>query len=171
MGTLLAELSFTVKILVKEKSLADYFEEVCLLGTNPQSAANWIISIILGHLNKLELNIKDLFLTPKMLKGLIDLVEQNKISIKQAKEILPKALEEEKDPVKLVNELGITQITDEGELTKIIDEVISENPTQLEAYKQNPKLFDYFIGQVMKKTRGKANPALTAKILKQQLNK
>jgi len=159
------------KIIVKEKPLADYFEETCLLGANPQSAANWINSIILGHVNKLELSIKDLFLTPKMLKGLIDLVEGNKISIKQAKEVLTKALEEEKDPVKLVSELGITQITDEGELTKIIDEVIAENETQLEAYTKNPKLFDYFVGQVMKKTRGKANPALTAKILKQQLDK
>lgn len=159
------------KIIVKDKSLADYFEETINLGAKPQSVANWLISIILGHLNKLDLNIKDLFLTPKMLKGLIDLVEENKISIKQAKEVLPKALEEEKDPVQLVSELGITQITDEKELLTIITEVISENPTQLEAYKQNPKLFDYFIGQVMKKTRGKANPALTAKLLKQELNK
>lgn len=159
------------KIIVKEKPLADYFEEAINLGAKPQSVANWLISIILGHLNKMELNIKDLFLTPAMLKGLIDMVETNKISIKQAKEILPKALEQEKDPVKLVSELGITQITDETEILKIITEVISENQTQLEAYKQNPKLFDYFIGQVMKKSRGKANPAMTAKILKQELDK
>ena len=159
------------KILVKEKSLADYFEETVSLGANPQSVANWLISIILGHLNKMNLSIKDLFLTPNMLKGLIDLIDSNKISIKQAKDILPKALEENKDPVKLVNELGITQITDENELASIINEVIEENPTQLEAYKANPKLFDYFIGQTMKKTKGKANPALTAKILKQELDK
>lgn len=159
------------KIIVKEKALADYFEETVNLGSKPQSVANWLISIILGHLNKMELNIKDLFLTPAMLKGLIDMVETNKISIKQAKEILPKALEEEKDPVKLVNELGITQITDEKEILAIITEVINENQSQLEAYKQNPKLFDYFIGQVMKKSRGKANPAITAKVLKQELDK
>lgn len=159
------------KIIVKEKPLADYFEETITLGSKPQSVANWLISIILGHLNKMELNIKELFLTPTMLNGLIEMVETNKISIKQAKEILPKALEQEKDPVKLVSELGITQITDESEILKIITEVISENQTQLEAYKQNPKLFDYFIGQVMKKSRGKANPAITAKLLKQELDK
>ena len=159
------------KILVKEKALADYFEETINLGSKPQSVANWLISIILGHVNKMELNIKDLFLTPQMLKGLIDMVETNKISIKQAKEILPKALEEEKDPVKLVNELGITQITDEEEIRKIVLEVIEENPTQLEAYKQNPKLFDYFIGKTMKKSRGKANPAITAKVLRVELDK
>lgn len=159
------------RIIVKEKALADYFEETINLGSKPQSVANWLISIILGHLNKMELNIKDLFLTPSMLKGLIDMVETNKISIKQAKEILPKALEEGKDPVKLVSELGVTQITDESEILKIITEVIQENQTQLEAYKQNPKLFDYFIGQVMKKSRGKANPAITAKLLKTELDK
>lgn len=159
------------KIIVKEKPLADYFEETVSLGANPQSAANWINSIILGHLNKMEKTIEELFLTPKMLKGLIDLVESSKISGKQAKEVLTKSLEEEKDPVKLVSELGMSQITDEGELTKIIKEVIEENPTQLESYKKNPKLFDYFVGQVMKKTRGKANPALSAKILKQELDK
>ena len=159
------------KIIVKEKPLADYFEETVSLGANPQSVANWINSIILGHLNKMEKTIEELFLTPKMLKGLIDLVESSKISGKQAKEVLTKSLEEEKDPVKLVSELGMSQITDEGELTKIIKEVIEENPTQLESYKKNPKLFDYFVGQVMKKTRGKANPALSAKILKQELDK
>ena len=159
------------KIIVKEKPLADYFEETVSLGANPQSAANWINSIILGHLNKMEKTIEELFLTPKMLKGLIDLVESSKISGKQAKEVLTKSLEEEKDPVKLVSELGMSQITDEVELTKIIKEVIEENPTQLESYKKNPKLFDYFVGQVMKKTRGKANPALSAKILKQELDK
>ena len=159
------------KIIVKEKPLADYFEETVSLGANPQSAANWINSIILGHLNKMEKTIEELFLTPKMLKDLIDLVESSKISGKQAKEVLTKSLEEEKDPVKLVSELGMSQITDEGELTKIIKEVIEENPTQLESYKKNPKLFDYFVGQVMKKTRGKANPALSAKILKQELDK
>lgn len=159
------------KIIVKEKPLADYFEETVSLGANPQSAANWINSIILGHLNKMEKTIEELFLTPKMLKGLIDLVESSKISGKQAKEVLTKSLEEEKDPVKLVSELGMSQITDEGELTKIIKEVIEENPTQLESYKKNPKLFDYFVGQVMKKTRGKANPTLSAKILKQELDK
>ncbi len=159
------------KILTKEKSLADYFEETISLGANPGTAANWLISIILGHLNKMELSITELSVTPKMLKELIDLIDKGSISIKQAKEVLPKAIEEKKDPVKLVSELGLSQITDEIELTKIINEVIEENPTQLEAYKKNPKLFDYFIGQIMKKTRGKAAPALTAKLLKQKLDK
>ena len=159
------------KILVKEKPLSDYYEECVNLGTNPQTASNWLISIVLGNLNKLELSITDLTVTPSMLKGLIDLVDKGSISIKQAKEVLPASIEEKKDPVKLVNELGLSHITDEKELTSIINEVISENPSQVEAYKTNPKLFDYFIGQTMKKTRGKAAPALTSKLLKEILDK
>ena len=159
------------KILVKEKSLSDYYEEMISLGTNPQTAANWLISIVLGNLNKLELTIEEMYVTPSMLKGLIDLVDKGSISIKQAKEVLPKAIEDKKEPVKLVNEMGLSQITDEKELTRIINEVIEENPSQVETYKVNPKLFDYFIGQTMKKTRGKAAPALTAKLLKQELEK
>ena len=159
------------KILTKEKPLADYFEECVSLGASPNTTANWLISIVLGIINKLELSVTDLTVTPKMLKELIDLVEKGTISIKQAKEILPKAIEENKDPVKIVSELGLSQITDETELLKIIEEVISENQTQVEEYKTNPKLFDYFIGQIMKKTRGKAAPALTAKLLKQELDK
>ena len=159
------------KILVKEKSLSDYYEEMISLGTNPQTAANWLISIVLGNLNKLELTIEEMYVTPSMLKGLIDLVDKGSISIKQAKEVLPKAIEDKKDPVKLVSEMGLSQITDENELLSIINEVIEENPSQVETYKVNPKLFDYFIGQTMKKTRGKAAPALTAKLLKQELEK
>ena len=159
------------KILVKEKPLADYYEECISLGANPNTAANWLISIVLGNLNKLELTIEELTVTPLMLKGLIDLVDKGSISIKQAKEVLPKAIEEKKDPVKLVSEMGLSQITDENELLNIINEVIKENPNQVEAYKNNPKLFDYFIGQTMKKTKGKAAPALTAKLLKQELEK
>ena len=159
------------KILVKEKALSDYYEECIKLGASPTTVANWLISIVLGNLNKLELSIEEFSVTPTMLKGLIDLVDKGSISIKQAKEVLSVSIEENKDPVKLVSELGLSQITDEEELTKIINEVIEENPAQLEAYKKNPKLFDYFIGQTMKKTKGKAAPALTAKILKVELNK
>ena len=159
------------KILVKEKSLADYYEECITLGANPQTAANWLISIVLGNLNKLELTIEEMYVTPSMLKELIDLVDKGSISIKQAKEVLPKAIEDKKNPVKLVSEMGLSQITDETELKNIIKEVIEENPTQLEAYKKNPKLFDYFIGQIMKKTRGKAAPSLSAKLLKEELDK
>ncbi len=157
--------------LVKEKENADYFEQGISEGGNPKTLANWITSIIMGHLNKFELKIDKIFLTPKMLTELIKLVDSGKISIKQAKEVLYKALEEEKNPVTLVDELGISQMGGEDEIRAIAIEVIEENSHLISDYKAGKRVFDFFVGQVMKKTKGRANPAMTAKILKEELDK
>ena len=157
--------------LVKEKKIAEYYEQGIKDGGDPKTLANWIVSIIMGHLNKFEIGIDKIYLTPKMLTELIKVLNAGKISIKQAKEVLYKALEEEKDPVKLVDELGISQIGDDDEIRKIALEVIDENSHLIADYKAGKKVFDYFVGQVMKKTRGRANPATTAKILREELDK
>ena len=157
--------------LVKEKKIAEYYEQGIKEGGDPRTLANWIVSIIMGHLNKFEIGIDKIYLTPKMLTELIKVLNAGKISIKQAKEVLYKALEEEKDPVKLVDELGISQIGDDDEIRKIALEVIDENSHLIADYKAGKKVFDYFVGQVMKKTKGRANPATTAKILREELDK
>ena len=157
--------------LVKEKKIAEYYEQGIKEGGDPKTLANWIVSIIMGHLNKFEIGIDKIYLTPKMLTELIKVLNAGKISIKQAKEVLYKALEEEKDPVKLVDELGISQIGDDDEIRKIALEVINENSHLIADYKAGKKVFDYFVGQVMKKTKGRANPATTAKILREELDK
>ena len=157
--------------LVKEKKIAEYYEQGIKEGGDPKTLANWIVSIIMGHLNKFEIGIDKIYLTPKMLTELIKVLNAGKISIKQAKEVLYKALEEEKDPVKLVDELGISQIGDDDEIRKIALEVIDENSHLIADYKAGKKVFDYFVGQVMKKTKGRANPATTAKILREELDK
>ena len=157
--------------LVKEKKIAEYFEQGIKEGGDAKTLANWIVSIIMGHLNKFEIGIDKIYLTPKMLTELIKVLNAGKISIKQAKEVLYKALEEDKDPVKLVDELGISQIGDNDEIRKIVLEVIDENSHLIADYKAGKKVFDYFVGQVMKKTRGRANPATTAKILREELDK
>ena len=157
--------------LVKEKKIAEYYEQGIKEGGDPKTLANWIVSIIMGHLNKFEIGIDKIYLTPKMLTELIKVLNAGKISIKQAKEVLYKALEEEKDPVKLVDDLGISQIGDDDEIRKIALEVIDENSHLIADYKAGKKVFDYFVGQVMKKTKGRANPATTAKILREELDK
>ena len=106
-----------------------------------------------------------------MLVDLIEMIETGKISSKQSKDVFVHVIEDKKEPKTVVKDLGLTQITDEKELISIIEQIIDENPTQTEQYKQQPRLLDYFIGQMMKKTRGKANPALTSKLLKQELEK
>ena len=98
------------------------------------------------------------------------MIEEGKISSKQSKDVFVKVIEDEKTPEEVVKELGLTQITDEKELREYAKEITDENKEQVEAYKIQPRLLDYFIGQMMKKTKGKANPALASKILKESLD-
>ncbi|MBQ7136589.1 MAG: Asp-tRNA(Asn)/Glu-tRNA(Gln) amidotransferase subunit GatB [Bacilli bacterium] len=161
---------FDSKILVKEKSVSDYFECILDNGIDAKTAANWVTSILLGNLNKLEKDIKDISLTPKMLSDLIHKVTKGEISIKQGKEVLLKSLEENLDPNKVIEELGIKQIGSAEEIQAIVLEVLSENPDAKEKYNSGrTNIIDFLVGQVMKKTRGKANPSITYDTLKKEL--
>ena len=111
-------------IIVKDKNVSDYFEETISLGCNPKSSANWITSIILGHLNKNDLKITDIYLTPKMLYELINMVDEGKISSKQSKQVFIKCLEENKEPSKVVKELGMTQITDDKTIRDMVGKLL-----------------------------------------------
>ncbi len=163
---------YDATILVKEKEMAEYFEETLKEGADPKSACNWITSVILGHMNKYEIPITKLFLTPKMLVELMELVSSGKISSKQAKEVLLKSLEEEKSPASLVEELGIEQIGTDDEILVIVKEVFGEHPEVKEQYKAGrTNIVDFLVGQVMKKTRGQANPATTRKLVQEEIVK
>lgn len=161
---------YDATILVKEKEIAEYFEST-IQNTSPKSAANWMNSVILGYLNKNDMSIKDLFVTPKMLSELIAMVETGKISSKQGKEILYKAIDEKGNPTDLVEKMGVSQIANEEEIRKIVIEVLEENEHLIEDYRKGKRVFDFFIGQIMKKTRGKANPSMASAILKEEIEK
>ena len=158
-------------IIVKDKRVSDYFEETIKLGCDPKSSANWITSIILGYLNKYELNITDLFLTPTMLVELIKMVDEGKISSKQGKQVFFKCLEENKEPKIIVKELGMTQITDDKTIRDIVVKVLDERPDLIEDHRKGKNTFDYFVGQVMKATRGQANPSVTKDIILEEMEK
>lgn len=159
-------------ILVKEKDISDYFERTISIGTDVKQAANWVNGMILSYLNYNEISIKDFFMTPEMLKELIDLIEAKTISSKQGKDVFYKCLEDKKQPKQVVKDEGMMQITDENVIMDIVKEVISENESQAKTFDpQNPKALDYFIGQVMKKTRGKANPSVASKLMRAELEK
>ena len=119
--------NYDAKIIVKEKALADFYEETLSLGANPKLASNWLTSNILGYLNKYDLNIKDIYLTPQMLVDLIKMIEDGKISSKQSKDVFIKIIEDKKDPATIVKESGMSQITDESELMNIVNEIIYPN--------------------------------------------
>lgn len=155
--------------LSKEKEISDYFEECVKIGIDFNLASNWILTQIMGYLNKYELNINDFYLTPEYLKIIIDNINNKTISGKQAKDIFFKVLEEEKSPATFITK-DTMQITDKKELRKIVEEIIANNENQVNEYKSGKtNLFDYFVGQVMRETRGKANPVITKDILDELL--
>ena len=158
-------------VLVKEKPISDYFEECVSLGIDSKTAANWVTVNIVGELNKEDTSINDFYIRPAMLKQIVDGISSGMLSSKQAKEVFYKSLEEGKEPKNYISKEN-AQISDEGELTTLIVKILDENPTQIEQYKGGKdNLFDYFVGQVMKNTRGKANPVMTKEILHKELDK
>ena len=159
------------EILVKNKNVSDYFEETIKLGCNPKSSSNWITSNILSYLNKNDLKINDIYLTPKMLVDLINMIDSGSISSKQAKEVFEHVLEEKKEPSIVVKELGLTQITDDKTIRDIVIKLLDAHPELIEAHKKGKNTFDFFVGQVMKETRGKANPKITASIINEEMEK
>ena len=162
---------YDATIIVKEKAVSDYYEETIKCGVSPKSASNWITTTLLGYLNKHELEIGDVCLTPVRLSKIIKLVEDGKISSKQGKEVLYKVIEDDKEPEKIVDELGMKQIGDDGLIRDIVVKVLDEHPDLIEAHRKGKPVFDFFVGQVMKATRGQANPSLTANIIREEIEK
>jgi len=162
--------NYDAGVLIKEKNISDYFEECVKIGIDPKQASNWVTVNIVGELNKLDTTIDKFFITPSMLKQITDGINEGMLSSKQAKEVFIKAIEEEKEPKNFISKEN-AQISDEAELERIIDEIIANSPNQVAEYKGGKdRLFDYFVGQVMKNTRGKANPVITKELLHKKLD-
>lgn len=163
---------YDATILVKEKEISDFYEQTIIEGSNPKISANWMNGIVLSYLNKNELSINNIILTPKMLTELIKKVDNDSISIKQGKEVLVEALDKNKDPNVLISESGLSQITNDEEIRKVIIEVINENPEAPIKYKEGKtNIVDFLVGQVMKKTKGKSNPLKSMTMMKEEIEK
>lgn len=160
---------YDAKVLVKDKDISDFYHDVIVKGANPKIAANWLTSTILGYLNKNNLNIRDIFLTPQMLIDIIDMVDSGKISSKQSKDVFLNVVTKEKEPKTIVKELGICKISDENILKPIIIKVLDNNSILVEDYHNGKRVFDFFVGQVMKETKGQADPSKAAEIIKNEL--
>lgn len=159
-------------VLARTKEVADYFEECIRLGIDNKVAANWVSGTVLSTLNYHDITIDEFYVTPKMIKELVNLVDEKKISLKQAREVFYKSAEEKKDPLVLIKELNIMQISDEETVLDVVLEVIKENPTAVAEYDpDNPKVLDFFVGQIMKKTRGKINPNMAFEMVKKEMDK
>lgn len=157
-------------ILIKDINTARYFEKLLELGIDAKNAANWINGNVLGYTYKYEINIQDLFMTPERLAAILKAMIEGQISSKQAKELFFMVLEREQEPADIMKAEGMQQISDDSALVAVITEVLDENTNQIEEYKNGKtNMFDYFVGQTMKKTRGQANPVKVKEILTNEL--
>ncbi|MGH1399194.1 MAG: Asp-tRNA(Asn)/Glu-tRNA(Gln) amidotransferase subunit GatB [Alphaproteobacteria bacterium] len=164
---------YDASVLIAEQSRADYYESVIPDGANDNDkklAANWVINELLGILKKNETALADSPVSAEQLKGLISLIKDDTISGKIAKDVFAEMYSSGKDADVIVEEKGLKQVTDTGAIEAIVDEVIAENQGQVEAYRGGKdKLFGFFVGQVMKKSQGKANPGVVNTLLKEKL--
>lgn len=164
--------AYDAGILIKDINTANYFEKCISLGSDAKMAANWITGNILGYTYKHEIEIQDLYLTPERLNVIISSIQDGKISSKQAKELFFMVLEREDEPENIMKSEGMQQISDDGAIVSVVTEVLDENSEQIEQYKNGKtNMFDYFVGQVMKKTRGQANPVKVKETLTNELSK
>lgn len=162
---------YDANILIKDKQVSDYFNKCVELGIDAKIASNWVTVQVLGYLNKYNKNINDIFLIPERLVFILKNLLENKISVKQAKDVFYKVIDENIEPQKLISTEN-SQISDIQKLTEIIENILTNNEKQVNEYKAGKNnLFDFFVGQVMKETRGKANPNVTKDILLEKLQK
>ncbi|HEV7746208.1 MAG TPA: Asp-tRNA(Asn)/Glu-tRNA(Gln) amidotransferase subunit GatB [Pyrinomonadaceae bacterium] len=156
--------------LTSERSLADYYEKVAEVSGNARAASNWIRSELLRELESAGLSAGASPLSAENLGALVRLIEEEKISGKQGKDVLVEMFKSGKDAATIISEQGLVQVSDTGEIDRIIDEVISASPQQLEQYRAGKEtLFGFFVGQIMKASKGKANPKVVNERLKSKL--
>ncbi len=162
--------TYDAMVLTAEKANADFFEKVAK-GRDGKLASNWVTSELFGALNKMGKDITQSPVSAEALGGLIYLISDDTISGRIAKDVFEDMLKTGKEAAAIVEEKGLRQVTDVGAITAEIDKILEANPDKVEQYKAGKdKLFGFFVGQVMKATGGKANPAALSKILKEKLS-
>ena len=159
---------YDASVLTADVANAAYFEEVAK-GRDGKLAANWVINELFGRLKKDDHTMNDCPVSASQLGGIIDLISKGDISGKIAKELFEVVYTEGGDPARIVEDRGMKQVTDTGAIEAAVDQVIADNPAQVEKAKVNPKLAGWFVGQVMKATGGKANPKAVNEIVQAKL--
>ena len=158
-------------VLTADRFLAEYFDKAAAKSTNPQLIANWIGSELLRELGNAKIAISDCKSSPDALAELVALIEKKTINGKIAKEVFAEMFANGGMPEAIVKEKGLVQVADSGAIAAIAAEAIAANPKQVEQYKAgNERVLQFFVGQVMKLSKGKANPQMAAEELKKLLS-
>lgn len=152
-------------LIVASEASINYFEAL-ILKHEPKSSVTWLTVELFGRLNKNNIDLENSPVKPERLILLIDLIKNGEISSKIAKDILDEMMLSNEDPQEIVNKKGLKQVSNSGEIEKIIDKILNDNPNFVAEYKAGKeKLFGFFIGQIMKEAKGKANPSIVNEIL------
>ncbi|MCH9852812.1 MAG: Asp-tRNA(Asn)/Glu-tRNA(Gln) amidotransferase GatCAB subunit B, partial [Alphaproteobacteria bacterium] len=161
--------AYDATVLVVEQNRADYFEQVAK-NVSAKLAANWVISELLGRLNKAEIALENSPVNAKALGSLLEFIEKGTISGRIAKDVFDEMMQSGKNAGDIIAEKGLEQISDSGEIEKLIDAIIADSASQLADYRGgNQNLFGWFVGQAMKRSGGKVNPKEVNRILKEKL--
>lgn len=158
------------EILTQTRPLAQYYEDVVSVTDDYKMASNWVTGDVLAIINDQKIDISDFPISPLNLGKLINLIRSGKISGKIAKEVFQIMLKSNSEPEQIVNEKNLAQISDTSEIEEIIKKIINSNPAQVNEYRSGKeKVFGFFVGQIMKETKGKANPAIVNEMLRKLL--
>ncbi len=162
---------YDADLLTQAKSTADFYEDVTKVTDDYKSASNWIMVDVMKILNDKKIDITEFQISSEKLGKLINLINEGTISGKIAKDVFAAMLEEDKTPEQIVKEKNLVQISDTGEIEKIIEEVLNKNQSQVQDYiSGKDKVFGFFVGQVMRETKGKANPKIVNDFLRKKLD-
>jgi aspartyl-tRNA(Asn)/glutamyl-tRNA(Gln) amidotransferase subunit B len=164
--------AYDAEVLVAEPASADFFETAVdhrAQDRDPKLVANWVLTELFGALNRAGRELARSPVTPESLGRLVDLIQDGTISGRIAKDVFAEMFEIGADPADIVENKGLKQISDVGAIERIADEIMAANPDQVRKLQSNPKVFGWFVGQVMKATQGQANPQLVNQVLRQKL--
>ena len=160
--------AYDAEVIAAERETADFFEALAH-GRDAKQAANWVINDLFAALGRLDLPIEKSPVAPERLGKLIDLLADGTVSGKIAKDVFQLMLDSDDDPLAIVETKGWRQMSDTGAMQELVDAIIAANPSQVEAARKNPKAAGWLVGQVMKESRGKANPKLIAQLIADRL--
>lgn len=162
---------YDAQVLTQSREVAEYYEKVISITDDYKSASNWVTSQVLGKINELKTDINNFKIDPEKLGKLINLINNGTISSKIAKDIFSIMMEDARDPEIIIEEKNLVQLSDKNQLTEIVNDILLNNSKQVENYLNGQeKIFGFFVGQVMKATKGKANPKTVNEILKEKLS-
>ncbi|UYO20609.1 Asp-tRNA(Asn)/Glu-tRNA(Gln) amidotransferase subunit GatB [Bacillus sp. 41-22] len=164
--------AYDAHVLTLTKEMSDFFEATVADGADAKLTSNWLMGEVLAYLNKQQKELKEVALTPAGLAKMVQLIEKGTISSKIAKKVFNELIEKGGDPEEIVKAKGLVQISDEGTLRKVVTEILDNNEQSIEDFKNGKdRAIGFLVGQIMKATKGQANPPLVNKILLEEINK